>query len=107
MRNIKFEDECVIERIVGVDSYDKPLTQVIYNGKCSYQEGGYSQSQNIMTRTPLAFLPMVSALCETNDSIEIKTKFGRIYRGIVARSREIELPMTRERLTRLELKQAR
>jgi hypothetical protein len=45
-------------------------------------------------------------LCEANDSIEIETKFGRKLSAVVAIPREIELPMTRERFTRLELKQA-
>jgi hypothetical protein len=41
-----------------------------------------------------------------NDIVEITTKFGRNLSAIVSRAREIELPITRERVTRLELKQA-
>lgn len=107
MRNIRFEDKCVIKRNVGsYDKYDNPLQEVIYDGECAYVEGGYAQVQRIFTRNPLVFLPTTSMLCDANDSIEIETKFGRKLSAVVAIPREIELPMTRERFTRLELKQA-
>ena len=107
MRNIKFEDKCIIKRNTGeYDEYDNPIQSTIYDGVCVYVEGGYSQSQNIFTRNPLVFLPTISTLCEINDSISIETKFGRLQKAIIARPREVELPMTKERFTRLELKQA-
>jgi hypothetical protein len=106
MRNIKFEDKCIVSRIVGTNEYDEEVTLVIYNGKCTYVESSYSQPQNIMTRSPLVFLPEL-VLCEVNDSVEVTTKFGRKYQAIIARPREVVLPMTRETLTKLELKQTR
>jgi hypothetical protein len=106
MRNIRFEDKCIIKRNIGKDEYDEVIQKIIYNGVCAYVEGGYAQVQRIFTRDPLVFLPTISMLCEANDSIEIETKFGRKLSAVVAIPREIELPMTRERFTRLELKQA-
>ena len=41
-----------------------------------------------------------------SDVVEVTTKFGRVLTAIVARPREIEMPITRDRVTRLELKQA-
>lgn len=106
MRNIKFEDKCVIKRNAGVNEYDEPIQEVVYNDVCAYVEGGYAQVQSIFTRNPLVFLPSISVLCEANDSIEIVTKFGRKIDAVVAIPREVELPKTHERFTRLELKQA-
>ena len=106
MRLIAFEDKCVVMRRVGKDEYDEPIMAVVYSGECCYQEGGYSNAQRMFVRNPILFLPDVSVLVNANDDVEVTTKFGRKLTAIVARPREIELPITRQRTTRLELKQA-
>ena len=107
MRLIAFEDKCVIKRNTnGYDEYDNPLQEVVYSGECCYQEGGYSNAQRMFVRNPILFLPDVSVLVDANDVVEVTTKFGRKLVAVVARPREIELPITRQRVTRLELKQA-
>lgn len=106
MKLIVFEDNCVVSRNVGVDEYDEPIQEVVYSGVCYYQEGGYSISQSIFTSNPLLFLPDISVLVNTNDIALIRTKFNREFKAIVGRAREVELPITHERITRLELKQA-
>lgn len=107
MRAIEFNDKCVIKRNSGeYDKYDNPLQEVVYEGVCCYQEGDYSNAQRMLVRNPILFLPDVSVLVDANDVVEVTTKFGRILTAIVARPREIELPITRGRVTRLELKQA-
>lgn len=103
---VEFEDSCVIERKLGANEYDEPIMEVIYSGACCYQEGSYSNVQQMLVQNPILFLSNVSVLIEPNDSVKVKTKFGRSYNAIVARSREMELPITRERVTRLELIQA-
>lgn len=106
MKLIAFEDKCVIKRRLGSNEYDEPIMESIYSGECCYQEGGYSNAQRMFVRNPILFLPDVSVLVDANDDVEITTKFGRKLVAIVARPREIELPITRQRVTRLELKQA-
>lgn len=107
MRLIGFEDACVIKRNKGgYDEYDNPLQEVVYEGACCYQEGGYSNAQRMFMRNPILFLPEISVLVDTNDIAEVKTKFGRSLKAVVNIPREVELPITRERVTRLELKQA-
>lgn len=106
MRLIGFDDTCVIERRLGTNEYDEPIVDVIYSGVCCYQEGGYSNAQRMFVRNPILFLPDVSVLVDTNDIAEIKTKFGRELKAVVNIPRDVELPITRERVTRLELKQA-
>lgn len=104
---IRFEDTCVIMRELGYDRYDKPVQEVVYKGECCYQEGGYSNAQRMFMRNPILFLSEVSTLVDANDVVEVKTKFGRELRAIVNIPREIELPLTRQRVTMLELKQAK
>lgn len=107
MQLIRFEDTCVIKRNVGgYDEYDNPLQEVIFEGECCYQEGGYSNAQRMFMRNPILFLPEISELVDANDVVEVKTKFGRELKAVVNIPREIELPLTRQRVTRLELKQA-
>lgn len=107
MQLIRFEDTCVIKRKVGIDEYDEPIYEDLYSGVCCYQEGGYSNAQRMFMRNPILFLPEVSKLVNANDVVDIKTKFGRNLSAIVNVPREVELPMTRQRVTRLELKQAK
>jgi hypothetical protein len=107
MARITFDDYCEIKRVGdGYDEYDNPIQEVIYSGKCCYQEGGYSNAQRMFVRNPILFLPEVSVLVDANDDVEVTTKFGRKLTAVVARPREIELPITRDRITRVELKQA-
>lgn len=106
MRLIAFEDKCVIKRRLGANEYDEPIMESVYSGACCYQEGGYSNAQRMFMRNPILFLPEISVLVDTNDIAEIKTKFGRELKAVVNIPREVELPITRERVTRLELKQA-
>lgn len=106
MRLIAFEDKCVVKRRLGTNEYDEPIMESVYSGEGCYQEGGYSNAQRMFVRNPILFLPDVPVLVDANDIVEVTTKFGRKLTAIVARPREIELPVTRERVTRLELKQA-
>lgn len=106
MRLIAFEDKCDIKRRLGTNEYDEPMMDKVYSGVCCYQEGGYSNVQRMFVRNPILFLPEVSVLVDANDVVEVTTKFGRKLTAIVARPREIEMPSTRQRVTRLELKQA-
>lgn len=106
MRLIAFEDKCVIKRRLGANEYDEPIMESVYSGECCYQEGGYSNAQRMFVRNPILFLPEVSVLVDANDDVEVTTKFGRKLTAVVARPREVELPITRQRVTRLELKQA-
>lgn len=107
MQLIRFEDTCVIKCNLGeYDEYDNPIQEVVYEGECCYQEGGYSNAQRMFVRNPILFLPEVSVLVNANDDVEVTTKFGRKLVAVVARPREVEMPITRQRVTRLELKQA-
>lgn len=108
MRLIQFDDSCVIRRNTKEkDEYDNLNQEVVYTGACYYQEGGYSNSQQMVVRSPILFLPEASELINVNDVVEITTKFGRKMEGVVYMPREVEMPITRQRIVRLELKQTR
>lgn len=107
MRLIAFEDKCVIKRNTdGYDEYDNPLQEIVYEGKCHFQEGGQTNAQRMYVRNPIVFISDVSVLIDPNDTIEVITKFSRKWFSIVNTPREMELPITHQRVTRLELKQA-
>ena len=107
MKAIGFEDTCVIKRNLGsYDEHDNPLQEVVYLGNCYYQENGYANTQRMFVRNPILFLPEVSTLVETNDIVEITTKSGRKLNAVVAVPRDIQLPFSHDKVTRLELKQA-
>ena len=107
MKAIEFKDTCVIKHnLGGYDKYDNLQQEIVYLGECHYQESGYSNSQKMFVRNPILFLPETSMFVATNDVVEITTKFGRKLNAVVARPRDIELPFSHDRITRLELKQA-
>ena len=108
MRLIQFDDTCVIKRNTkDKDEYDNLVQEVVYTGSCYCQEGGYSNAQQMIVRSPIVFLPEVSVLVNANDVVEVTTKFGRKMNGVVYMPRKVEMPITRQRITRLELKQAK
>ena len=108
MQLIRFDDTCVIKRNTkDKDEYDNLAQEVVYTGACYYQEGGYSNAQQMIVRSPIVFLPDVSTMVNANDVVEITTRLGRKMNGVVYMPREVEMPITRQRITRLELKQAR
>lgn len=107
MKLITFEDSCIIKRNSNeYDEHDNPLQEIVYEGMCCYQENGHSNAQGMFVRNSILFLLETSILIDTNDIVEITTKFGRKLNAVVAKPRDIELPFSRDKVTRLELKQA-
>lgn len=111
MKFIEFSDTCVIERTTGMDEWDNPIRESIYEGECLYQEGGgyaYWYSP-VFTRTPTLFLPGGhDELIHINDSVKVTTAAGREIESTVKVARDIALGRVSDKMlvTRLELKQA-
>ena len=105
---IEFRDTCKISRNVGhKDAYGNLVKNIIYEGPCSYQEGGQIASYRIITRSPVIFLPSNDAVIEINDSVEINTETGRAIKSLVQIARDVRLrAMKHLNITRIELKQA-
>ena len=112
MELIKFEDTCRIMRNVKnedgdviYDEYDEPTSAVVYEGACCYLKGGQT-SLSIVTRNDQVYLPDSGLGIELGDIISATTKIGREYQGVIGNVRDIEMPISRELYTKLEIKQA-
>lgn len=110
MNLIKFEDKCVITRDGGsieVDEFDNPVNvKEIYNGKCRYQQGVQAY-MGISVRNSIVFIPKQLKV-EENDIVNVGVKDNAVkVRGVVINPRYIELPLTGEKATRIELSQVK
>ncbi len=108
---ITFKDKCTITRAKFdengrpvYDEYDEPIVEEIYNGKCSYQAGGQT-SLSIVVRNDQVYLPSNDVMIYAGDVIDVVTARGRNRHGVVNTARDIEMPLTHELLTKIEIKQ--
>lgn len=110
MNLIKFEDDCVITRDGGsveVDEFDNPINvKQIYEGKCRYQQG-VQAFMGISVRNSVVFIPKQLKV-EENDFVDVDVKDDAVkMRGVVTNPRYVELPLTGEKVTRIELSQVK
>lgn len=107
MARIIFDDYCEIKRVGdGYDEYDNPIQEVIYSGECHYQERSRASFSQVITLSPLLFIPREGVLAEINDFVEITTRTGRKRKALVDVARDIDMPLSNlPSMTRLELKQ--
>ena len=104
MELIKFEDDAIITRDgVEVDEYDNPVTTEVWSGKGRYQQRGQVYS-GFLVRNSVLFLPEDVAV-EENDKAIVTLTNGRRISGVVGTVKNVRLPLTYERQTRMELKQ--
>ena len=108
---ITFKDHCVITRAkldengnAIYDEYDEPIVEQVYEGSCSYQAGGQT-SLSIVVRNDQIYLPGNDVMVYAGDVIDIVTGRGRNRHGVVNTVRDIEMPLTHELLTKIEIKQ--
>lgn len=108
MQLIEFRDTCTISRNTGEkDRYGNFVKSVIYQGPCSYQEGGQTISYRIITRNPTLYLPYNEIIVEINDSVEVNTEAGRTIHSLAEVVRDVRLRVMKHLdVTRIELKQA-
>lgn len=110
MNLIKFEDKCVITRDGGsieVDEFDNPINvKQIYEGKCRYQQGVQAY-MGISVRNSVVFIPKQLKV-EENDIVNVEVKDDAVkVQGVVTNPRYVELPLTGEKATRIELSQVK
>lgn len=106
---IEFRDTCVITRDNGgKDKWDNPIDpEIIYSGKCLYEEGGTGYSRSIITRSPTVYLPGNDVMVLINDAITVTTEQGRTVKAIAEIVRDINMPWRANvKVTKIELKQA-
>jgi hypothetical protein len=88
------------------DDLDNEISEVLYEGKCDYQEGGQTY-RSVLTRNDVAYLPSNDVIIEENDIVEVVTPSGRVIRSVVEKVRDIIMEYSGEKLTKMELKQAK
>ena len=108
---ITFKDRCTITRAkldeggnAIYDEYDEPIVEQVYDGACSYQAGGQT-SLSIVVRNDQVYLPSNDVMIYAGDVIDVVTARGRNRHGVVNTARDIEMPLTHELLTKIEIKQ--
>lgn len=104
MKLIRFEDSCIIERKDGKDKYDNSIVDVIFEGKCLYQEDSTFTAQGmVVNRASLFIKGEVGA--KINDFVNIRTKNIDEIATVIEDVDIITLPITGNIITRISLKQ--
>lgn len=104
MELIRFDDYCTVLRDTGEqDEWNIPTAEeVVYSGQCKYQQGVQSTLTNAQ-RNSVLFLKGV-ALLDENDSVSVTLKSsGRTRSGVVKTVRDIEMPISHQKYTRIEI----
>lgn len=103
---IRFTDSCIIKRnLGGIDEYDVPIQEVVYEGRCLYLESNIINSQQMLISNPILFILQASKDIKPNDVVEIVTKHGDSVNAIVGSSRNVDLSNSNQHITRLGLRQ--
>lgn len=104
MELIKFEDDVIITRGDGEpNEFDQIVPSEVWSGKGRYQQGGQVYT-GFLVRNSVLFLPEDVAV-EENDKAIVTLTNGRKISGVVGTVKNVRLPLTYERQTRMELKQ--
>lgn len=104
MELIKFEDDVIITRGDGEpNEFDQIVPSEVWSGKGRYQQGGQVYT-GFLVRNSVLFLPEDVAV-EENDRAIVTLTNGRKISGVVGTVKNVRLPLTYERQTRMELKQ--
>lgn len=107
MALIKFDDYVVVERITGYDDvWNKEIKEKIFEGYGRYQQGGQVYT-GFLVRNSVLFLPVDVTFLKENEKIFITITNGRRFEGVVGEVRHIDMPLSHNKLTRLELKQVK
>lgn len=101
MELIKFDDTCKVLRDNGYDEWDNPIQEEVYSGKCRYQQGVQAY-MGISQRNSVLFLDGDVRLSE-NDTVSVVLSNGVERGGNVKTVRNIEMPLTHKRMTRIEI----
>lgn len=99
---ILFDDYCTVHRDTSKrDEWDNIQTEEVYSGSCRYQQGVQAY-MGISQRNSVLFLEG-DVLMSENDMLTIVLSNGVERVGTVKTVRNIAMPITRRRLTRIEI----
>ena len=104
MSMLSYNDHCVITRMNGVDEYDEPIVEEIYNDRCDFQPGGQT-ALSIITHNDVVYLPRQVMVVE-NDLITVISQTGRKREGVVKIANDLGFDLMEEWVTEIEIKQS-
>jgi hypothetical protein len=99
---LKFEDTCIVSRVTEIDAHDTEYTTDVYSGACAYQQGVQTY-QGISQRNSVVFIPGFVRIKE-NDTVRVVAVCGVAKEGKVNTVRNVQLPLSNNAFTRIELK---
>ncbi len=101
MELIRFEDSCVISRADGYDEDGGEALKEVYSDRCSYQQGVQTYRE-WRQRNSVVILPGDVRIRE-NDLAIVTQGNGVRKECRVKTVRNVKMPITGERFTRLEM----
>lgn len=87
-----------------LDEWDNPVTTEVWRGKCRYQQGVQAYL-GISVRNSVVFIDGDIAAREY-DRVTVTLTNGRVVSGVAQTVKNVKLPLTGARQTRIEVKQA-
>jgi hypothetical protein len=99
MRLIKFDNTCVIERVTGSDKYSNEIVDKVYEGPCLYEESSVSVSQGVTIYRAMLYI-QGKVLAVADDLVKVNG-----ISAVVGDVDIVTMPITREVITKIELKQ--
>lgn len=104
MRLIRFDDTCTIQRVTGSDEYSNDIVSNIYEGKCLYEETSVFVAQGVTVYRATIYI-QGKALAKANDVVKVETVNEGPISAVVSDVDIVIMPLSREVITKLELKQ--
>lgn len=104
MSDLNYPDKCVITRSGEIDKHGNLSAVEIYSGACDWQPGGQT-SQSIITHNDVVHLPG-HVMVRENDEISVTNRHGRERKGVVKLANDLDLDLTGDCATEIEIKQS-
>lgn len=104
MSDLSYPDKCVITRSGEIDEYGNLSSEEIYSGACDWQPGGQT-SQSIITHNDVVYLPE-RVMVRENDEIFVINRHSRERNGVVKLANDLDLDLTGDCVTEIEIKQS-
>ena len=103
--DLSYQDYCIIIRNTHeTNKWGSPVGQSeIYKGQCDFQPGK-QVNQSIVTSKDVVYLPK-GVKVRSGDSIRIEPKLANAYSGVVEFANILELELTDDVITEIEVKQ--
>ena len=104
MRLIRFDDTCTIQRVTGSDKYSNDIVSNVYEGLCLYEETSVFVTQGVTVYRATIYI-QGEVLAKADDVVRVRSVNEGPISAVVSDVDIVTMPITREVITKLELKQ--